>query len=66
MEPKPEHCLICGREITAGIDTHVLHKHGLDYGIYCKFFSQALGSYGVYEKSGKTILTITREVKPEY
>ena len=66
MEPKPEHCLVCGREITAGIDTHVYHKHGIDYSIYCKYFSQSAGSYGVYEKSGKTILTITREVKPEY
>ncbi|MFC2070494.1 hypothetical protein ACFLTB_04920 [Chloroflexota bacterium] len=66
MEPKPEHCLICGREVTAGIDTHVIHKHGLEYSIYRKYFYDCLGSYGVYEKGGKTILTITREVKPEY
>lgn len=60
------HCLICGREIGGGIDMHVKYKHGMEYDHYCKYFSQATGSYSVYEKGSKTVITMTREVKPLY
>ncbi len=48
MEPYPQHCLICGREITAGIDSHVRYKHKIDYDTYCKYFYDCAGSYGIY------------------
>ena len=67
MEPYPQHCLICGREIAAGIDSHVRYKHKIDYDTYCKYFYDCAGSYGIYtNKQGKVILTVTRELKPEY
>ena len=66
MEPYPKHCLICGREITSGIDAHVRQTHRMDYEVYCKWFYDAQGNYGVCkDKSGRTILTITRILRPE-
>ena len=65
MEPYPQHCLICGREITSGIDAHMRYTHEMSYETYCKHFYECEGSYSVYQKKGKTILTITRELGPE-
>ena len=61
MEPYPQHCLICGRQITSGIDAHIRNTHQMDYGEYCKYFYSAQGSYSVCkDKRDRTILTITR------
>jgi len=66
MEPKPRYCFICGREVTAGIDSHIRQRHGWDYEEYCKWFYDAKGCYGVYvDNRGRTILTITRILRPQ-
>jgi hypothetical protein len=65
MEPYPEHCLICGREITTGIDAHIKRLHKMNYAEYRRWFYDAEGSYGVYPASkSKVTITITRTVKP--
>jgi len=66
MEPYPEHCLICGREITTGIDSHIRNTHKMDYETYCKWFYEAKGSYSVFEiGKDRVILTVTRDLRPE-
>lgn len=60
MQPKPEHCLLCGAPITQGIDTHVNGTHNMRYQEYCDLFSQCDGTYGVYETKKQRIITITR------
>lgn len=66
MEPYPKHCLICGSEITSGIDAHIRYTHKMDYDEYCKYFYDAVGSYGIFvDKSGKRILTVTKVIEPE-
>ena len=66
MEPYPKHCLICGREIGAGIDAHIRQRHRMDYDSYCKWFYDAQGSYSICkDSSGQTVLTITRILRPE-
>ncbi len=66
MEPYPQHCLICGAEITTGIDSHIRNTHKMNYEEYCKYFYDAMGTYGLFtDKAGRTVLTITRIVKPK-
>ena len=64
MEPRPQHCLICGREITTGLDMHIRNTHEMDYDFYREYFYDCVGCYAVYQKGSKTVLTLTREVKP--
>ena len=66
MKPYPQHCLVCGREITSGIDAHVRYTHEMDYDQYCKWFYDSDGSYAIYEgEARQVILTITRSLRPE-
>jgi len=37
----------------------------MEYEEYCKYFRDAVGSYGVFvDESGKKVMTITRILKP--
>jgi len=65
MDPYPKHCLICGREIGAGIDSHIRNTHKMNYDTYCKWFYDAKGSYAVFNSGNKVVLTVTRELRPE-
>ena len=60
MQPRPEHCLLCGEKIIQGIDTHVNGTHNMRYQEYCELFSQCDGTYSRLETDDKLILTITR------
>jgi len=64
MQPYPEHCLICGREVTTGIDSHIRKTHEMSYEIYCKLFRDAEGSYSVFViGKDRVVLTITRDLR---
>lgn len=66
MEPTPKHCLICGREIATGIDSHIRNTHEMSYEFYRKWFYDAKGSYSIFNTGrDKVSLTITRELRPE-
>ena len=66
MEPTPRHCLICGREISTGIDSHIRNTHQMDYEFYRKWFYDAKGSYSIFDtRGGRVSLTITRELRYE-
>jgi len=66
MEPYPQHCLICSAEITRGIDAHIRYTHQMSFEEYCEYLRDAIGSYSVFtDKAGRTVLTITRIVKPK-
>jgi DNA-directed RNA polymerase subunit N (RpoN/RPB10) len=65
MKPSPKRCLICGKRITTGIETHITKTHKMDYDEYRRYFSEAEGSQVIFiDESGQKILTITRRVEP--
>ena len=65
MEPRPEHCLLCGTPMKQGIDVHVNGIHNMRYQEYCELFSQCDGTYGVIETDDNVILTVTRVFERE-
>lgn len=67
MDPTPKHCLICGREISTGIDSHIRNTHQMDYEFYRRWFYDAEGSYSIYDagRKDRIVLTITRTLRSE-
>jgi hypothetical protein len=56
----PKHCLLCGRDVVRGIESHVKEAHNMRYDEYCKLFSECKGTYTVEETDYQRIIKITR------